>query len=286
MGCHYISNSKMKKLLIFIIATLVVVGCSYNHKNINKRIVTVTIEPLRYFTEQIAGDKFLVRTMVPNGSSPETYEPTAKQMIELSKSDLYIKVGNLGFERIWMKKLNESAPHLIMINSSDGITPATSSNETIDPHTWTSPANAKIIALNIYRSLCDLDQKDSLYFKERLTELNKHIDAINYIIRNNLKKQRCSNFLIYHPTLTYFARDYGIKQIPIEEEGKEPSASQLKTIIATAKAKHVKILLIQKEFSTRNTDVIIQSTGVKPVEINPLAYDWCKEMVKISMSLK
>src|SRR5574344_135943 len=276
----------MKKILTLLMTMTILIGCSYNHRNINKRIVTVTIEPLRYFTEQIAGDKFLVRTMVPNGSSPETYEPTAKQMMELSKSDLYIKVGNIGFERTWMKKLTENAPHLIIIDSSDGIVPASTSTGTIDPHTWTSPANVKIIAQNIYRSLCSMDEKDSLYFKGRLAELNKHIEGIDYIIRNNLKKQKCKSFLIYHPTLPYFARDYGIKQIPIEEEGKEPSASELKSIIAMARTEHVKTLMIQKEFSTRSTDIIKQSIGVTSVEINPLSYDWCKEMARISMSLK
>lgn len=271
---------------MLVLVAFTMAGCSYTHKNINKRIVTVTIEPLRYFTEQIAGDKFVVRTMVPNGSSPETYEPTAKQMMELSKSDLYIKVGNIGFERTWMKKMTENAPHLIVINSSDGIDPVENAVDGEDPHTWTSPANAKKIAANIYHSLCACDQKDSLYFKSRLVELNKHIEAVDYIIRNNLQKRKGSSFLIYHPTLTYFARDYGMTQIPIEYEGKEPSASQLKSIIVKAKSAHVKTLLVQKEFSKRNTDVIVQTTGVKQVIINPLSYDWCKEMVKISMLLK
>ena len=52
------------------------------------RIVTVTIEPLRYFTEQIAGNRFKVVTMVPNGGNPETYEPSARQMMNLSESDM------------------------------------------------------------------------------------------------------------------------------------------------------------------------------------------------------
>ena len=80
------------------------------------RIVTVTIEPLRYFTEQIAGNRFKVVTMVPNGGNPETYEPSARQMMNLSESDMYIKVGNIGFERTWMKKLEANAPHAIVVD--------------------------------------------------------------------------------------------------------------------------------------------------------------------------
>lgn len=89
------------------------------------RSIIVSIEPLRYFTEQIAGDRFVVKSMVPKGSNPETYEPTARQMIDLSKSDMYIKVGQIGFERAWMKKLEKNAPHTIVIDSSQGIEMAT-----------------------------------------------------------------------------------------------------------------------------------------------------------------
>lgn len=276
----------MKKYLILFFLFGMVVSCTNSHTNINKRIVTVTIEPLRYFTEQIAGDKFTVVTMVPAGSSPETYEPTARQMVDLSKSDLYIKVGDLGFERTWMKKMTENAPHIIIIDSSDGIESPDSDSQFADPHTWTSPANARIIADNIYHALCDLDNKDSLFFKHRLAELYKHIDAVDFAIRVNLRNKKNECFLIYHPSLTYFAHKYGLKQIPIEEEGKEPSAAQLQQMIKTAKTNRAKILFVQQEFNSRNTDIIAHTTGARQIEINPLSYNWCEEMVKVSEAFK
>ena len=110
----------MNKIIWIGILLLTLVGCEHasQHKT---RQITVTIEPLRYFTEQIAGDHFEVNTMVPKGGNPETYEPTPQQMIQLAKSDLYIKVGNIGFERIWMPKLKQNAPHTLIIDSSYGI---------------------------------------------------------------------------------------------------------------------------------------------------------------------
>jgi len=276
----------MKKYLVLLLAIVITAGCTNSQKDINKRIVTVTIEPLRYFTEQIAGDKFIVKTMIPSGNNPETYEPTAKQMIDFSRSDIYIKVGNLGFERTWMKKLTSNAPHTIVVDASDGINTMKSISGVPDPHTWTSPANARRICANIYCSLRDLDEKDSVYFYKRLQELYKKIDAVDFAIRNNMSHIKNRSFLIYHPALTYFANDYKLTQIPIEEEGKEPSASQMLDIINKAKANDVKVMFIQKEFKSRNTEVICNSTNAKIIEINPLSYDWCKEMTNISEKLK
>jgi zinc transport system substrate-binding protein len=276
----------MKKYLFPIAISLLIASCSGSPKNINKRAVTVSIEPLRYFTEQIAGDKFSVTTMVPKGSNPETYEPTAKQMMGLTRSDLYIKVGNIGFERTWMKKFTDSAPHIIVVNASEGINEVKTKQGMTDPHTWTSPANAKKICRNIYRSLRDLDVKDSMYYYKRLLEMNKKIDAVDFIIRTNLKHSVNHCFLIYHPSLTYFANEYKLQQIPIEEEGKEPSASRLQSLIKSARKANIKVMFVQKEFSTRNTEVISTSANVETKEINPLNYDWCKEMTDISNKLK
>lgn len=250
------------------------------------RIVTVTIEPLRYFTEQIAGNRFKVVTMVPNGGNPETYEPSARQMMNLSESDMYIKVGNIGFERTWMKKLEANAPHAIVVDSSDGITPQRTPHGDIDPHTWMSASNARIIALNIYRALAGIDSKDSIYFRDNLQKLLNRIDSVDTSIRTVLTKETSKAFLVYHPVLTYFAHDYKLRQIAMEEEGREPSAAQLQTVITEARQAGVKTFFVQKEFANRNVDVVARETKTAKTEINPLGYDWEKEMLKVANSLK
>ncbi|BCS85881.1 YgaA and TroA-like domain-containing protein [Prevotella herbatica] len=280
-----ITLGKALRYIVLVFSVLSLTSCISPSKN-NQRMITVTIEPLRYFTEQIAGNKFDVVTMVPNGSSPETYEPTARQMVKLSGSDLYIKVGNIGFERTWMKKLESNAPHTIIINSSEGITLQKNENGVTDPHVWMSTSNAKIIARNIYKALSEIDSKDSIYFKNNLTKLLEKIEITNINVRECISKNKTLTFLVYHPALTYFARDYGLKQIPIEEEGREPSAAQLQQTISAAKQKKVKVLFVQKEFANRNTEIVEEGTNAKKVEINPLSYNWNKEMEDIAKKLK
>ena len=280
-----ITLGKALRYIILVFSVISLTSCVGPSKN-SQRMITVTIEPLRYFTEQIAGNKFDVVTMVPNGSSPETYEPTARQMVKLSGSDLYIKVGNIGFERTWMKKLESNAPHTIIINSSEGITLQKNGNGVADPHVWMSASNAKVIVRNIYKALAEIDSKDSIYFKSNLTRLLEKIEITDINVRESISKNKTLTFLIYHPALTYFARDYGLKQIAIEEEGREPSAAQLQQTISAAKQKRVKVLFVQKEFTNRNTQIVEEGTNAKKVEINPLSYNWNKEMEDIAKKLK
>lgn len=280
-----ITLGKAIRYIILVFSVLSLTSCAGTSRN-NHRMITVTIEPLRYFTEQIAGNKFDVATMVPNGSSPETYEPTAKQMVKLSESDIYIKVGYIGFERTWMKKLESNAPHTIIINSSEGITLQKNGNGVPDPHVWMSATNARVIARNIYKALAEIDSKDSLYFKSNLTKLLEKIEITDIKVREDISRNKTLTFLIYHPALTYFARDYGLTQIPIEEEGREPSAAQLQQTISVAKKKRVKIVFVQKEFTNRNTAIVEEGVNAQKVEINPLSYNWDKEMEDIAKKLK
>ncbi len=273
----------LKAALSVLAVALLAGSCAV--KDEGKPVVTVTIEPLRYLAEQICGDKFSVVTMVPGGVSPETYEPTAQQMAGLSESVLYIKVGNLGFERTWMKRLRANAQHLIVADASDGVNPLPSCDGHSDPHTWTSPANALQMARNIYKAVALVDGKDSLYFKERLDSLCNRIMVIDTKMDSMLGKAACKSFIIYHPALTYLARDYKLRQLPIEDNGREPSAASLKQLIDSARADGTRLMFVQKEFANRNTETVVKATGAATVEINPLSYDWENEMLKIAEAI-
>ena len=272
-----VTISKLARYVVLMVTAGTLFSCS-SAKNDNANKITVSIEPLRYLTEQIVGDRFEVVTMVPKGSSPETYEPTARQMADLSESILYIKVGELGFERTWMPRLTSNAPHITVVNSSEGIT----SHIGDDPHSWMSARNAIIMAHNIYEAVKRIDVKDSVLFRQRLDSLCSVIHATDKYIRQTTAQAHCKSFIIYHPALTYFASDYGLEQLALEEHGREPSAAELEQIISTARAKGVKTMFIQREFANRNVDIITNTIGARKVEINPLGYDWNKEMRRIA----
>lgn len=272
---------------------LCLTNCNGSKKNTfdpNKPTVTVTIEPYRYFINQIAGDDVNVNVMVPAGSSPETYEPSAKQMMELSHSVIYFKVGEIGFEKTWMEKLHKNAPKMKIVDTSERIESAKTKSGYVDPHTWMSVDNAKIISYTIRDELSMMHPDKAKKFYERCEAFNKHLvelrDMLNAIYLGvRLRGNRQSSFVIYHPVLTYFAREYDLEQFALEDEGREPSIQQIQNIINLAKSEEISVLFVQKEFANRNIQTFINATNVKPIEINPLSYDWEEQMLLIMRSL-
>ncbi len=253
-----------------------------------KPTVTVTIPPYQYFVDKIAGDKVDVNVMVSNGNNPETYEPNAQQMMELSNSALYLKVGSIGFEQTWMKKLQDNAPDMKVIDTSVGIKPAQTPGGNIDPHVWMSCKNARIIASNIFKALCQLEPENKTFFQKNYQQLLSSIDRQDSIIRKSFKDnpEMVRKFVIYHPILTYFARDYQLEQLAIEEEGREPSAAQLKSLIERARKQKIRYCLIQAEFANRNTTTFIKESQTKAMDINPLQADWANAMKEVSLSVQ
>jgi predicted O-methyltransferase YrrM len=142
-----------------------------------------------------------------------------------------------------------------------------------------------IIADNIYQALCELDSTHQEDYQKRLDVLKQTIRQTDANIRTLLENAD-STFLIYHPALSYFARDYGLKQVSIEEGGKEPSPAQLKALIETCRNENVHTIFVQQEFDQRNAQLIAHELGVNIVSINPLSYDWVKEMIRIAEALK
>ena len=283
----------MKKL-IYILTLFILSACGNTTQKSEKPILTVTLEPLRYFTEALAGDNYEVVSMVPKGSSPESYDPTPQQLVNLSKSQAYFRIGYIGFEQAWMKKLEANCPNMKVYDTSKGIDLIRDKGHWhgdhfheggVEPHVWNSTQNALIIADNIYQALCELDSTHQEDYQKRLDVLKQTIRQTDANVRTLLENAD-STFLIYHPALSYFARDYGLKQVSIEEGGKEPSPAQLKALIETCRNENVHTIFVQQEFDQRNAQLIANELGVNIVSINPLSYDWVKEMIRIAEALK
>lgn len=286
----------MKKYLFLLLAMLTLASCAGNGGKNKQRTLTVTIEPLRYFTEAIAGDKFNVVSMVPEGSNPETYDPTPQQLVKLAKSTAYLRIGHIGFEQAWIRKLQANTPNLPFYDMSEGIDliheingHTHGNNEDrhthgVEPHIWNSTRNASILAENICKVLCEIDSVNKPYYQQRLDSLQKEIQTTDKEVQE-LMEHADQAFLIYHPALSYFAKDYGLKQISIEEGGKEPSPAHLQELIRTCRENQVRIIFVQQEFDVRNAELIAKELGVQVVSINPLSYHWKEEMLKVARAL-
>lgn len=294
------------RTLLFLGSCLLLAACTgraskSNNGDEEKPVITVTLEPQRYFTEAIAGDKFKVVSMVPKGSSPETYDPVPQQLVSLGDSKAYFRIGYIGFEQTWMERLMNNTPHIQVFDTSKGIDLILNNGNhdhnhghgthdghihAVEPHVWNSTANALIIAGNTYKALSQLDKANDAYYMARYDSLCHRIQHTDSLIRQQLSApEAAKSFMIYHPALSYFARDYGLHQISIEEGGKEPSPAHLKKLIDLCKAEDVRVIFVQPEFDKRNAETIAQQTGTKVVPINPLSYDWEEEMLDVAKAL-
>lgn len=282
----------MKQNPFFLLFVLFLVSCS--NKVQQENIITVTIEPQRYFAEQLAKPFFEVVSLVPPGTSPESYDPTPQQMAHLAKSKAYFCIGHIGFENAWLDKLKQNNSAVLFFDNSKGVHPISASHlhesphhpeSGVDPHTWTSPEEASIIARNMYEALAEIDPGNLDTYKANLDQLLKEISETDRQVKSCLNASSRKSFIIYHPALTYFARDYGLSQYAIEKDGKEPSPEQLKTLIDIARKENVKTVFIQQEFDRKNAEIIAKETGCRLIVINPLSYHWSEEIIRIAKAL-
>ena len=220
-------------------------------------------------------------------------------LMNLEKSKAYFLIGNIGFEMAIVDKAKKNNPDIKIFDNSANIDIIYGSHSGIshphethaghkhesDPHIWTSAVNARIIATNMCNAVCELDPAHATYYKKRLNELCKHIDALDAQLREQLKPIEGNAFIVWHPSLSYFARDYGLKQITMEFEGKEIPVKYLKAEIDSAKACNARIFFFQKEFDSRQAESINKELGTKMVTINPMNYNWDHELKHIADAL-
>ena len=289
----------MNRYIYTFALSFLLLACNSNREN-DTNVLTVTIEPQRYFMEQIVGDKFQINTLVPPGSSPETYEPSPSAMIKLGNSKAYFKVGFLGYENVWAGKLSENNPNLKIVDCSAGIEPVYGGHghhdhshgdsehehaDAADPHVWSSAKNAVLFSQNMLNAIVEIDTENADFYRANFEKLKQKIVETDSTLTQLLRDIPSRSFIVYHPALGYFARDYDLEQHSIEFEGKNPSPAQMKELVDLAKAENITIVFVQQEFDVKNTEVIAKEIGAKSFTINPLAYEWDEELIRIAQIL-
>ena len=244
--------------------------------------VVVSILPQAEFVEKIGGDKVNITVMVPPGASPHTYEPIPSQLEDVGEAEIYVKVGSgIEFELNWIDKIVKLNKEMLIVDCSEEI-------ELIefDPHIWLSPKNVKIMVENIYNGLVKVDPENKKYYKENKENYLQELDKLDNEITQALLGKVDRKIMVYHPAWAYFARDYDLEQIPVEEGGKEPSPKDLEYFIKQAKENSVKIIFASPEFSTKSAEVIASEIGGAVVLISPLEKNYIENISKIAEGFK
>jgi len=273
----------MMKRLFLIIAICTGLSCNRNSPETRGKIITVSIAPYSYFIREIAGNDFNVNIMVPPGSNPHIYEPYPGQISRLRKSVAYISNGFLGFETTWLDRFYEINKTMRKLSLGDKIDQIVSSDkhegehsEGADPHYWVSPVCAQIMASEVKDLLCQLNPPERQKYQANYDSLVLKIKATDAKAKSLFAGFPGESFMIYHPNLAYLARDYGLKEIAVEFEGKEPPPSRLKELIDIAASKNIKTIFVQREYDSKNAREIAREIGGHVAVIDPLSENWLK----------
>ena len=280
------------KIFTLLSATLLFACQSYRAEQ-NAEIV-VSIAPLKYIVEQITAGDFEVDVLVPAGTSPETFDPTPRQMQNVQDATLLFTTGLIEFEQNIVERL-ENKSHVISLSRGIELIEGSHSHEDhaeehheghshhhgTDPHIWTSPRELKTMARNAYEAIIE-QYPDSVKYTAAYNDFVAQLDNLDTMCQQMCEASSAKAFVIYHPALTYFARAYGMEQIAVEADGKEPSARHIATLIEQAQAKGVHSLLYQKEFPRSVVDVIARDMGVEAQEIDPLKENVIENIAEIT----
>ncbi len=262
--------------------------------------VYVSILPQKYFVERIGGDRVDVSVMVMPGASPATYEPSARQMVKLARAKAYFSIG-VAFESAWLPRMADTNREISVVRTDAGITkrPIDGGDHghgghddhdhgILDPHIWLSPELVKTIASNTCAGLAKIDPANKAFYQANLSSFLSEIEAVDADIRSafgSLPKEKRS-FMVFHPSWGYFAHDYGLRQIPIEVEGKSPSPRELAEIVEHGRELNIPVVFVQPQFSQKSAKVIAAEIEAQVVPLDPLAEDWPANFQRVVEALQ
>ena len=278
--------------IFLLLAIIFFSSCSPRGTDTKERIITVSIAPFEYFVSEIGGEDFTVNVMVPAGANPHIYEPFPQQIFNLRKSVGYVSNGYLGFELTWLDRFYDTNRTMKKLSLSKNIEPLGASHrhegdhiEGADPHYWVSPKSALTMALSVRDFLCELNPVSESKYETNYQELLLRIQELDKRAASLFSGVQHRSFMIFHPNLGYLARDYGLEEIAVEYEGKEPPPSRMKELIDRARNEHIKTIFVQREYDTKNARAIADEIGAKLQIIDPLSAEWMDSTREIISTL-
>ena len=283
----------MKRITLLIVIATILGACNSKKKQNEQpgKFITVSILPQKTFVEKIAGDDFIVNVLIPPGTSPAAYTLLPSQMKEISNSSIWFRIGYIGFEQSWKDKIEQANSKMKVVDLSEGLDlivkeKVHQGNHVqligVDPHIWLSPVLVKEMAKRILDELSELNPEQSVKYKTNYLKFVKEIDQLNIEIAIKLKPFKGRKIIVFHPSLSYFAREYGLLQYSLESGGKEPTPQRMTELIDLSKKENIKVMYIQNEFDRENARVFAEEVNGKVIQVRPLDPAWAENLMEMT----
>ena len=276
------------RILVTAVFTAVTVACGRTITD-TRPVLVVSLEPQCYLLEQIAGDEFRIITLLPNGENPEIFEPSMAKRMEVDNCEVYFTIGYLPFEENIASSSNGKVK---IVKTTDGIKPEFGTHcshhhgyshhiHDVDPHMWTSVRNARQMCSVMKESLQAINPDSADIYELRFRRFDSHLDSLDNAFSQRLGTVKDRPFMVWHPSLTYFARDYDLRQISVSQYNKENSMIELRNVIDSACAAGAKVFFSQRDYDARQAITIATNIGARLVAVNPCSYSWEYELNNI-----
>jgi zinc transport system substrate-binding protein len=305
-------NLIQKLLLLLILSFVPAVGFAEPLR------VFASVVPIQAFVEKIGGQHVDARVMVRPGFNPHTYDPTPQQISALAGAVLYVRTG-VPFEKAWMARIRSASPEMQVFDARDGIAlremeahdhdahghgaehngkadrghahddhDKHDSHEADhhghheqDPHVWVSPPLVRQMVGRIRDKLTELAPEHAADFTRNHDAFVVELDALDAELHKLLDPLPKRKFMVFHPAWGYFADSYGLTQVPIEREGKEPGARALAALIDQAKREKINVVFVQPQFDKRSATQVALAIGGAVIAVDPLAADYVDNLRQV-----
>ena len=289
-------------LLAFVIVVFLISGCMENTgKETGEKVnVIVSILPQKAFVKAVGGEHVNVTELIPPGGSPATYEPKPSDLVNVEEADLYFRIGFIPFEESHAGKFASLNPGMKIVDTSRDVElrffgeleehaheedEEEHHHKEVDPHIWLSPLQVKKQVDVIADALSEVDSDNSAEYLENAESFKKELDEVHAEIEMKFKELKTDKLMVFHPAWGYFASEFGLEQIVIEQDGKEPTAEQLQNLIDKAREENIKVIFIQSQFNKEIAGGIAEEIGAVVVSIDPLSEDYTNNLRNIATTI-
>ncbi len=255
------------------------VGCATSEST---KKIYVSIEPLRWAVGSMVDSTVTVEVLVQGATSPESFEPSARQVAQLYSAELYFGVNLFDFEKELFGKVQSAGVDAVNLSSGisllKGECSAGAHNHGVDPHIWLSPIAMREMVLTASKSLDSRGLLDA----EKRDSLLRVVDNVHSDILTKARQSDVNAFAIIHPSLGYYARDYSVEQIPLERDGKEPSARSLATTFDRLNREGINRVLYSSHDSKTVTGIVSGEENFELVPFEPLSSQWSDMIMELT----
>ncbi|MFA5576611.1 MAG: zinc ABC transporter substrate-binding protein [Tissierellaceae bacterium] len=270
-------RGKLRAIMIIIIGiSIVVAAVGYDGKGGNistedlgeediRVWVFTTFYPIYDFAKKIGGDKLIVENIVPPGVEPHDFEPSPKQIANLSDGDVFIYLGEPMDP--WAEKISGDleAKGLKVLKAGQGLM------ENDDPHIWLDPIIAKELSKRIFEILGESDEENREFYADNLESLEDKLDELDREFRDGLANITRKDVVMAHAAVGYLAKRYGLNQIPITglSPQEEPSPRKMAELVDLVRERDIRYIFFEELASPKFSETIAKEVGAGLLVFNP-----------------